>query len=102
MMNEPMPLIHLGCCPVCEGGLCRVRVCGVTAGKLHPLAICDECEAMWTEPNLSTPHHYADAEVPRSPITQDPIWDESNRWATVEDICLLGWYEYVYIERASI
>lgn len=100
-MNQPPPLIYLGTCPVCDGGLCRVRVCGVAQNQLHPLAVCDECEAIWTEPDLAQPHTYSRAESPISPVTHDPIWSEANRWATVEDVCWMGWYEFVYIEQAS-
>lgn len=98
-MNQP--LIYLGACPVCEGGLCRIRICGVASNDLHALAICDECEAMWSAPDLAVKHQFSSAEKPVSPRTGEPIWSPENRWASVEDVCLLGWYEHVYIERPT-
>ncbi len=92
-------LIYVDTCPVCEGGVCRVRVCGVATHRLHGLVICDECEAMWLEPDLNTPYFYADPANPSSPVDGDAIWSESNRWATVEDVALLGWYGLVRIEE---
>lgn len=100
-MNSPDYLIYLGVCPICDGGLCRVRTCGVAKKKLYPLAVCDECEAMWTEPDLRCSHFVSTPSEARSPVDGEPIWQEPNRWATVEDVYFFGWYEYVYIDRPT-
>lgn len=94
-------LIYVGTCPVCEGGLCRVRVCGVASNHLNGMVICDECEAIWPEPDLSQACNYLDAENPVSPITGDSVWDHANRWATLEDVALLGWYDRVIVEPTN-
>ncbi len=95
------PLIYAGICPKCEGGVCRVRLCGVAAKQLHGMVLCDECEAMWTSPDLKAPPTYLDPENPTSARTGESIWDESNRWATVEDVCLLGWLDRLIVESVS-
>ncbi len=91
-------LIYAGTCPVCEGGLCRVRICGVASNHLHGLILCDECEAAWSDPDTKQARLKLDIENPVSPVTGESLWDESNRWATLEDICLLGWHDRLIIE----
>lgn len=91
-------LIYAGQCPVCESGLCRVRICGITEGHPHGLVICDDCEAIWMSPDLSGPHYYSDPVHPVSPVDGDAIWSDQNRWATPDDIGQLGWYGQVTIE----
>ena len=88
-------------CPICVGGLCGIRICGVgpqqsdppSIGSIapHGLVVCDECEAIWLDPDLSTAHQYPAAEDARCPICKDALWGESNRWADTSDIELLGW-----------
>jgi hypothetical protein len=92
-------LVHLGTCPVCEGGLRRVRTCGLHTSEIHGLIICEECEAMWTDPGEGATHKYGVSESPACPICHQAIWSDNSRWSTVEDVCLLGWYSVSYIER---
>ena len=40
-----VPWIHIGECPVCVDGLCRIRCCEGDNGIAHLFAMCDECEA---------------------------------------------------------
>lgn len=115
------PLHSIDFCPICGGGLCGIRIIGSPpAGSaedspvenaaenaavansefdsqthLHGLVICDECEAIWLEPDVSTVHQYADLENAVSPINGQPIWGGSSRWASMEEIELLGWTEAV-------
>jgi hypothetical protein len=37
-------------------------------------------------------------EVAQSPRTGESIWEPPNRWATLEDIGLLGWFDRIVIE----
>lgn len=87
------PRHSIGCCPICGGGLCGIRVFDDPSdtGSLHGLIICDECDAIWLEPNLSSQHQYPDAERPCSPITGQPIWGERSRWASSDEVEALGW-----------
>jgi hypothetical protein len=36
--------------------------------------------------------------VAQSPRTGESIWEPPNRWATLEDIGLLGWFDRIVIE----
>lgn len=111
------PLHSIDFCPICGGGLCGIRIIGITsdenAGEAsapdsatpdpktsprlrpHGLVICDECEAIWLEPDVSTVHQYPDLEKAVSPISGQTIWGDGSRWASMEDIALLGWTEAV-------
>jgi hypothetical protein len=100
-------------CPICGGGLCGIRIVGDDSAANddgaqlknsplseampppHGLIICDECEAIWLEPDVSTVHQYPDLENAVSPISGQPIWGRGSRWATMEDIETLGWTEAV-------
>ncbi|QDT06977.1 hypothetical protein K227x_54010 [Rubripirellula lacrimiformis] len=90
-------------CPVCGGGLCGIRVCGVAdensedrfaktgSTEPHGLIICDECEAIWLEPDIATPHQYPAIEDAQCPICHDPLWGKQSRWANMDDIEMLNW-----------
>lgn len=89
-------------CPVCGGGLCGIRIYGVNAEQTgedrpapHGLVICDECEAIWLEPDTSTPHQYPSVDHPVSPVNGAPLWGETSRWATIEDVDALGWIDAI-------
>jgi hypothetical protein len=84
-------------CPLCGGGLCGIRICGlnspddVDAPPPHGLVICDECEAIWLEPDVTSDHQYPAAENACCPVCSLPIWSRHSRWAQREDIESLGW-----------
>ena len=59
--------------------------------SLHGLIVCDECEAIWLEPDTSTPHIYPDAEDARCPVCEESLWYGKSRWAGQHDLTLLGW-----------
>ena len=98
-MNEPIessvgPLHSIAHCPICGGGLCGVRIC---AGDdpTEPLPgrgfiLCDECEAVWMQPDVSSEHLYVDPETPKCPICGGNLW-RTSRWATHDEIRQLGW-----------
>ncbi|MEO1524553.1 MAG: hypothetical protein AAFX06_03915 [Planctomycetota bacterium] len=52
--------------------------------------MCDECEAIWLEPDTSTEPLFADPESPACPVCQSGIWG-SSRWADRTEIESLGW-----------
>jgi hypothetical protein len=90
-------------CPICGGGLCGIRICGVdpqNAAKRfeklgndapHGLVVCDECEAIWLEPDITTAHQYPDIEEAKCPICEEALWGQESRWANVDDVVSLGW-----------
>ncbi|MGI9474378.1 MAG: hypothetical protein ACR2NZ_22745 [Rubripirellula sp.] len=90
-------------CPICGGGLCGIRICGIDPSKseerfartgsdaAHGLVICDECDAIWLEPDLATAHQYPDLEDARCPICAETLWGVNSRWANQEDVETLGW-----------
>lgn len=90
-------------CPICGGGLCGIRICGVAprrdperaddshSNEPHGLVVCDECEAIWLDPDVTTAHQYPAAEDARCPICKEALWSTSSRWADWDDIKVLGW-----------
>ena len=82
----PSPWIHIGECPVCVDGLCRVRSCEDQQGRRHLYAMCDECEAMWVKPDTSSPKTYPRGEEPQCPVCARPLFGDQARWAEPEDI----------------
>ena len=102
-------------CPICGGGLCGIRICGLSHSEQrdatherrdaathdaasanvpdepHGLIVCDECEAIWLEPDTSTDHVYPSAECSACPVCLEPLWGAQSRWATRADVQRLGW-----------
>ncbi len=90
-------------CPVCGGGLCGIRICGTQLGDAskqdfgtnsqspHGLVICDECDAIWLEPDLTTAHQYPDVENAKCPVCDDGLWGPNSRWADRNDLARLEW-----------
>lgn len=92
-MNETpqAPWIHVGECPVCVNGLCRIRTCCEPSGSTHFYAMCDECEATWLQPDTGTPKSFPDAEHPQCPICQAPLYGEQAHWALSEELSGSEW-----------
>lgn len=62
-----------------------------TAQHEHGLVVCDECEAIWLNPNIESRHQYSDSEDARCPMCGDPLWGNSSHWASMAEIDELGW-----------
>lgn len=98
-----IPKHSIDYCPICGGGLCGIRICGVAAGESddrfaktgstepHGLVVCDECEAIWLDPDVTTVHQYADIDEAQCPICREPLWGNKSRWADAADVEALGW-----------
>lgn len=95
------PWIHIGQCPICTDGLCRVRCSEASDGAKLLYAMCDECEAIWVEPSTSAQHQFPDAEDPLCPLTKVPLYGSTSRWATIDDICGTAWENEVIIDIPS-
>ncbi len=99
MNQQPAsPWIHIGECPICADGLCRVRCCVTSDGNKHLYAMCDECEAIWLEPSTSAPHQFPDAEDPLCPLSGVPLYGAGSRWATTDDIKGTDWESEVVVD----
>ena len=88
MMNElpPSPWIHIGECPVCVNGLCRVRTCEDEQGLQHLYAMCDECEAIWVKPDTSSERVFPRGEDPQCPLCSRPLYGEQAHWSAPEEV----------------
>ena len=89
--SSNLPWVHIGECPVCGDGLCRVRCCRAEASRAGLFALCDECEAIWLEPSTSSEHQFIDSQEPRCPLCHKPLYDEHCRWALPEDLLGTPW-----------
>lgn len=97
------PKHSVATCPICGGGLCGIRLCGLEPGGgqrrlarfgddgIHGLVVCDECEAIWLEPDVSTVHQYPSIVDPRCPVCDGPLWGPQSRWADQADLEVVGW-----------
>lgn len=81
----PSPWIHIGECPVCVNGLCRVRTC-MQDGSVHFYAVCDECEALWLAPNTASPRTFPDAIQPKCPVCQQDLYGVQAHWALADEL----------------
>ncbi len=90
MMSElpPSPWIHIGECPVCVNGLCRVRACQDASGKRHLYAMCDECEALWLKPDTTSERVYPQSEDPLCPICSQPLYGPQAHWAAPDEVAV--------------
>ncbi|NND96711.1 MAG: hypothetical protein HKN47_05210 [Pirellulaceae bacterium] len=93
-------------CPICGGGLCGIRVCGIPPHETgsavvtqydsaHGLVVCDECEAIWLAPDVTTDHQYPAPDDASCPICDAALWGETSRWANSSDIAAIGWSDAV-------
>ncbi len=94
--NEHVRLC-VGKCPLCKCGLATARAyfnddCQLSYG----LVICDECEAIWSQPDVRSPSVYPDPESPLSPVSGQSLYDPlHSRWATPDDIAALDWSDKI-------
>lgn len=102
-MNQPpaTPWIHIGECPVCVDGLCRVRTCDPSSGARHFYAICDECEATWTRPDVDSKKTFPDAQDPRCPICAAKLYGEQSHWSVAEELADSEWAENAIFEIST-
>lgn len=85
------PCHSIGFCPICGDGLCGVRIYQSDNDSTYGMVVCDHCDAVWTEPDLSAQPYFPDTEDERSPIDGQPIWGSASHWADLQECALLGW-----------
>ena len=95
------PHFSIDYCPTCGAGLRGIRICGLHTDNPHGLVVCDECEAIWTQPDASTKKEFADAVDARCPVCADPLWGPQSRWATWDDIVRLSWQRAIDPELSA-
>lgn len=93
--------IHIGECPVCVDGLCRVRCCESEQGEGHLYAMCDECEAIFLEPSTSSERSFPSAESPDCPICARPLYGPQAHWATAQELEHTDWNAAAIFEVSS-
>ena len=96
----PSPWIHIGECPVCVDGLCRVRTC-VKDAAAHFYALCDECEALWIAPNTDSPRTFPGASQPQCPICQQDLYGAQAHWALADELRGTEWMANAIFEVAN-
>jgi hypothetical protein len=96
--HSASPWLHIGDCPVCGDGLCRVRCCTGTDGQKHLYALCDECETIWLQPNTQSQRLVPDSDNPRCPFSAEDLYGPHSRWATTEDIRGTPWETETIVE----
>lgn len=108
-------LLYIRQCPVCEQGLARPRICRSTASttlenyesnqtiawlndpKSVAVVLCDECEAVWADPVLNERIRTKVDSDPACPQCHQSLWGPQSHWASLEEIYLLGWYNYIQV-----
>jgi ssDNA-binding Zn-finger/Zn-ribbon topoisomerase 1 len=90
---------YVGTCPVCEQGLCRVRIYD-SNNQFLSCVVCDECDATWTDTSLckSSRFRQPGSEVSVFPGSDIDLWGEPTRWANADDLLLLGWSSKNFVD----
>lgn len=98
--GETEAWIYVGNCPICQCGLRRVRACGGDGGNssLHGYILCDDCETMWLEPDVNSPHSFPDSESPSCPVCGQPLFGSQARWASISELVEFGWQNQCIVE----
>lgn len=89
------PRHSIGFCPVCGDGLVGIRVYSQDGNARYPLGVCDECEAIWTVPDLARKPIFPAAEDARSPVDGQPLWGTGSHWADLVECAELGWSDAI-------
>jgi hypothetical protein len=53
--------------------------------------VCDECDAIWLEPDVNSEHQYPSVVDARCPLCDEPLWGPQSRWAEAGDVKKLRW-----------
>jgi hypothetical protein len=79
---------YLGNCRCCQQGLLGIRIC---CDDEIGLVVCDECEAIWLEPECTGDPLTPAQPDSRCPRCQRPIWQRPGHWASWAEVERLGW-----------
>ena len=91
-------MLHVGVCPVCENGVGGVRLC-----HDHAVVVCEECESVWLDPDLTQRPTSPPAPDTPCPVCRHPLYGDETAWATAQQVADLGWSAAVEgeIDRAD-
>ncbi len=94
-----MQLLQVGSCSVCGVGSVGVRV---SASGREVVALCDACDAVWTDPDMRQGPLFP--EEPELPCPQDGSFlrEFPAHWASREEAARLGWSDAVIGEAEAI
>jgi hypothetical protein len=86
-------MFYAGVCWLCEAGLIGVRTCGRCT---QLTLLCDECDSLWTDVNISATPAIAGTDELRCPscgasLYGDPASDSPAHWATQQEIDTCPW-----------
>ncbi|MEN1680047.1 MAG: hypothetical protein AAGJ46_10665 [Planctomycetota bacterium] len=81
-------MLYLDCCRLCKTGPLRLRRCGSCASTW---IVCDECDALWTSPDLSASPVIEDSATLPCPGCGASLWAAGSSWATEEQARAEKW-----------
>jgi len=81
-------MLYAGQCPVCGEGLRGIRSC---CGRC--VALCDECDALWTSPDLVD--RVSTSSGPTCANCHLSLWGDQAHWATTTEARAAGWLSRV-------
>ena len=89
-MSETTPptMYYVGFCRVCGAGPLGVRACG---GCASLVVVCDECDAVWVDEDLSEPPAVTGSETLPCPHCEASLYDSPSHWATCEEVDACEW-----------
>lgn len=85
-------MLYVGFCPVCETGPLGIRMC---ASGDHAVVMCDECDAVFADPESLAKAYYPDQPDLPCPICNTSLRDPASHWADDEEVARAGWTDAV-------
>ena len=83
---------YVGFCSVCEEGSLGIRVC---ASGDHSVVLCDECDALWTSPDLKSKPQFPEQPKLPCPECGSSLVEPPSHWATKKEVKAAGWSDTV-------
>ena len=91
-------MYYIGFCPVCVDGPLGIYVCG----ENHMIIMCDECDSIWLDTELSGEPYFPTQHDFRCPYSDDSLYSHGAHWASKDEIVQKGWWDAVKGEGASM
>ena len=89
-------MYYVGLCPRCEEGLLGIRVCDSQANIL-----CDECDALWTNPQHIDGVPFMVQADPPCPECGQSLWGKQAHWADRREVESVNWWSNVIGEAGD-
>lgn len=81
---------YVGFCRICKTGPLGLRICGACEAIS---IMCDECDSVWSTPDLAAPPITARGEVLPCPTCGASLHDASAHWARRAEIAARAWLQ---------